>query len=196
MEEIGAVILAGGRSKRIGRDKALITIDNLPLIEILLNRLKKVFNDIIIIGEKKPDYLKFGLRVFEDVVKGCGPLGGIHSGLANSKWEQNFFFACDMPFVNVELVRYMSGLASGFDVVIPQMGRKLEPLHCVYSKACLTPIEKQLKKGDRKIINFFPDVNVRYIEEKEIKKFDPEFLSFYNINTPEDYRYALEKVRK
>lgn len=196
MKKIGAVILAGGKSRRIGRDKALIPIDNLPLIDILLKRLKKVFNDIIIISEQKPDYLKFGLKVFEDIIKGCGPLGGIHSGLVNSNLEQNFFFACDMPFVNMELVQYMSGSASDFDVVIPRVGRKLEPLHCIYSKACIEPIEKQLEKGDRKIINFFPDVKIRYVEEEEIRKFDPDFLSFYNINTPEDYRHALEKVRK
>jgi len=94
---------------------------------------------------------------------------------------------CDMPFLNLGLLRYMVGMAPGHDVIIPRLGEKLEPLHALYSKNCLKPIERLIERGDFKIIHFFPEAWVRYVE-----RFDPEHLSFFNINTPED----LERARK
>jgi molybdopterin-guanine dinucleotide biosynthesis protein A len=93
-----------------------------------------------------------------------------------------------MPFLNLPLLRYICSLAYNYDVVIPRLEGWTEPLHAVYSQACLPPMARLLEQGKRKIIDFFPEVRVRYVEQQEIDRFDPRHLSFVNVNTPEDWQ--------
>lgn len=127
-----------------------------------------------------------------DLYPGKGALGGIYTGLVSSANFHNLTVACDMPFLNIELLRYMIELCPGFDAVVPRVGRNVEPLHAIYSKNCLDPIARLLKHGNLQIGNLFNSVKVRYIEQDEIDKFDPEHLSFFNVNTKADLERAWE----
>jgi molybdopterin-guanine dinucleotide biosynthesis protein A len=133
-----------------------------------------------------------------DIYPGKGALGGIYSGLRESLSFHSLVVGCDMPFLNIALLRHLIELSPGFDVVIPRVGGYIEPLHAVYSKDCLAPIEALLHKGRLRIADFFPAVKVRYIEDAEVERLDPEHLSFFNINSEADLERAralLEKER-
>jgi molybdopterin-guanine dinucleotide biosynthesis protein A len=126
-----------------------------------------------------------------DLYPGKGSLIGIYTGLVHSANFLNLAVACDMPFLNLDLLRYMVNISPGFDVVIPRIGDQMEPLHAVYSRNCLGPMEKLIKQGNLKVTGFFDSVKVKYIEKEELDRFDPERLSFFNINTEAD----LERAR-
>lgn len=132
------------------------------------------------------------MKVVGDIYPGKGSLGGIYTGLVASDSLYNIVVACDMPFLNQGLLRYMIEIADNFDLVIPRLGNTIEPLHAVYSKRCLAPIEHLLEQDDLQIFKFFPAVKVRYMEADEIDRFDPEHLSFFNINTEADLKTARE----
>jgi molybdopterin-guanine dinucleotide biosynthesis protein A len=125
-----------------------------------------------------------------DLYPETGSLIGIYTGLVHSSNFLNLVVACDMPFLNLELLRYMIKVAPGFDVVVPGIGDKMEPLHAVYSKNCIKPMEDLIKQGNLKVTGFFDSVKVRYVGEEELNRFDPEHLSFFNINTEADLKRA------
>jgi molybdopterin-guanine dinucleotide biosynthesis protein A len=159
----------------------------------IIARLAPLSSEVIIVlaqGAEAPSSLP--ARVVGDIYPHKGPLGGIYSGLVASRSFYSLVVACDMPFLNSDLLRYMSGLCSGFDVGIPMIGDYMEPLHAIYSQNCLEPIERQLKRGRLKVGDFFPAVRVRYVGGEEIDRFDPEHLSFFNINTKADLKRARE----
>ncbi len=132
------------------------------------------------------------VRTVFDLYPGKRALGGVYTGLVHSTSFHNLVVACDMPFLNTELLRYMIELSSGFDAVVPRLGGKVEPLHAVYSKNCLTPIEELMEQGDLRVYRLLDLVKVRYVEQREIDRFDPEHLSFFNINTKADLEKAEE----
>ncbi|NIN67699.1 MAG: NTP transferase domain-containing protein [Anaerolineae bacterium] len=183
---ITSILLAGGRSARLGRDKAFLQVNGQLLIERILRRLGQVSEETIIVANEVDRYEQFEGIVIADVYPGKGALGGIFSGLKRAANHHSLVVACDMPFLNVSLLRYMQGLAADYDVVIPRVGGLTEALHAIYSKNCLPFMERQLQMGDLRIIRFFPQVRVRYVEQEEIEAFDPEHLSFFNINSQED----------
>jgi molybdopterin-guanine dinucleotide biosynthesis protein A len=119
-----------------------------------------------------------------------GPLTGIYSGLSSSESEYSIVVACDMPFLNTGLLSYMMELAPGYDAVVPSVGELTEPLHAVYGKKLLPVIEERIHKDERRMQGIFSSVNVRYVTEKEISRFDPELRSFINLNTPQQYKEA------
>lgn len=189
---ISCIVLAGGESQRLGTDKAFLKIGGQVLIESIVEKMARIGDEVIIVtnSPQKYDYLE--ARLVSDVYPGTGALGGIYSGLRAARHDYGLVVACDMPFLDLRLLRYMILLSPGQDVVIPRAGELTEPLHAIYSKRCLQPIERVLASGGRKIISFFPEVRVRYVEEQEISLFDPQHLSFFNVNTPGD----LEKARR
>ncbi len=190
-DEIAGIILAGGKSLRYGQDKAFISLNGVFLIERVISVMRQVFQDVILIANEVGKYAGFGLPVYEDVIKGIGPIGGILTGML---WIQKiqksagFFVACDMPFLNPELIAYMVKIRDGFDVVIPRIGKNIEPLHAIYTKNCIPYIEESIHKKNYGIRTFFPKVSVRYVEKDEIMAYDPELKFLININTPEDIR--------
>lgn len=185
------IILAGGNSTRLNRDKAFLElIENKTIIENIVSCLKGVFSEIIIVANNLEDYKFLGFNVVPDLVKGKGPLGGIYTGLKTSKEERNFALACDMPFVNVDLVRYMLKFKD-FDAVVPRFNGYTEPLHAVYSKNILPVIENQLKNDELKINDAIKKIKkIRYIKKEEIEKFDKAKLCFFNINNEKDLEEA------
>lgn len=187
-----AVVLAGGRSSRLGQDKAFLRINGQFLIETILEKLAQLSDEVIVVADDIEKYEQFEAVVVGDVFPGQGALGGIYSGLRAATRNRSLVVACDMPFLNLSLLRYMQGLAPQYDVVIPRMGRLTEAVHAIYSCNCLPFIEEQLQVGDLRIISFFPQVRVRYVDRDEMDTFDPEHLSFFNINSQAD----LDKARE
>lgn len=194
--DISCIVLAGGKSTRLGRDKIVEIIGSQSLLQRVMSRLSSFNCDIILVtakGQSLPQFTDYPkLEVVADIYPGKGSLGGIYTGLTVSESFHNLVVAGDMPFLNRALLTYMMQLSVDFDVVIPRVGNEVEPLHAVYSKGCLTPIEYLFKQDNLKIIDFFPSVRVRYVEAEEIDKFDPKHLSFFNINTEKDLEMARE----
>ena len=183
------VILAGGQSRRLGRDKSLLPVGGEPLLARTVHRLAPLSDDLIVVTNHGERYesLDLPVRLVPDERPGVGSLMGIYSGLRAARHPLALAVGCDMPFLNAPLLRYMLGLSPGYDVVIPRLAGLLEPLHAIYRETCLGPMEKLLEAGRRQIIAFFGQVRVRHVEEDEIDRFDPQRLSFVNVNTPEDW---------
>jgi molybdopterin-guanine dinucleotide biosynthesis protein A len=184
-----AVILAGGKSKRLGQDKALLRVEGQTLLARTVHTLAALSDDLVVVANHPDRYgtLALPVRLVPDERPGFGSLMGIYSGLRAARQPHVLVVACDMPFLNMDLLRFMLSLAHGQDVVVPRLGDFLEPLHAIYSRACLLPIAGQLEQKRRQIIGFFDQVRVRYVEEDEIDRFDPQHLSFMNVNTPQDW---------
>jgi len=197
--DIGSIVLAGGRGLRLGYEKTLETVGDKSLIQWVVCSLGFLNSDIIIVTAAKQFFPQFvgcpKLKMVTDTYPGKGPLGGIYTGLAASESFYNLVVACDMPFLNQALLNYMIQNSTGFDLVVPRLGNMVEPLHAVYSKSCLAPIECLLKQGNLKIHELFTLVKVRYVETAEINRFDPEHLSFFNVNTETDLETAREVAR-
>ena len=189
------IILAGGESRRMGTDKALLVINSRPMIEHVLAVFAGLFKKTIIVTNTPDRYRMYDVELTSDVLDIRGPLTGIYSGLLRSCDEYNFVAACDMPFLNPRLIAYMGELAAGHDAVVPTFGGGfLEPLHAVYRKGILPVIETQVRKQDRRIRGMFDHIQVRYVTEEEIVRFDPQIQSFRNLNTPREYKEAACSV--
>jgi molybdopterin-guanine dinucleotide biosynthesis protein A len=185
------IVLAGGESRRMGRDKAFLKLEGIPLIEYVLRTLHIIFPRIIIVTNNPSAYALYDAVVVTDAVKKQCPLAGIYSGLLCSTDEYNFVAACDMPFLNPNMITYMTGLVDGYDIVVPMTaGKNVEPLHAIYSKKLLPVIAKQLQGDERKIQGIFKEARVKYVTETEIDRYDPERRSFRNINTLDEYKEA------
>lgn len=184
MEAISGIILAGGKSRRMGVNKALLTIGGQPLIRRVADVVAQVADELIVVADQPGLYAHLGVRVVGDLLPGRGALGGMYSGLRTARHFHCLVVACDMPFLNLNLLRYMVTCAPAWDVVIPCLDGWLEPLHALYSKACMGSIEKLLSEGNLKIIDLLPEVRVRYLEQEEIELFDRRYLCFTNVNTP------------
>lgn len=191
LEPISAMVLAGGKSRRLGFDKALLALrDGQSLLFSAVKTLGEVAAEVIVVANDASYCESIEARLVPDVYPGKGSLGGIYSGLLSSKYERSLVVACDMPFLNGKLLAYMVSLPRDYDVLIPRLGDVLEPLHAIYSKECLPHMRELLARDHLKIIDFFDRVRVRYVDAPEIDAFDPEHLSFFNVNTPEQLAVA------
>jgi molybdopterin-guanine dinucleotide biosynthesis protein A len=196
MFAVSGIVLAGGQSSRLGMDKSFVNANGQPLIEHIVAKLTKLSDDVIIVTNSPENYNHLEAKLVGDIYPGKVALGGIYSGLRAATNAHSLIVACDMPFLDLNLLRYMILLASGHDVVIPRIGGLVEPLHAIYSKSCLEPIDRLLARGGLKIVDFFPEVRVRYVEESEVDIFDPQHLSFFNVNTPSDLAKMKKLARK
>lgn len=194
---ITGIILAGGKGTRLGRDKTLERIGGERLIQKVIGDLYQISQEVIVVTSKeqfnKITSLDLEVRIIVDVYPGKAAFGGIYTGLAASATNCGLVVACDMPFLNVDLLKYLVNVSSGFDVIIPKVGGKIEPLHAVYSKNCLTTIQRLLDSNILQMLQLLDLVRTRYISENEVDIFDPEHLSLFNINTVEDFNKA-EKI--
>lgn len=192
----GAVVLAGGDSRRLGRPKALLELEGKTLIRIVIDRLLPIFHQVTVVTDRPELFEGLPVKVTGDLLTGGPktPLRGIHAGLSASTLPYQFVTACDMPFINAGLVRYMTALAPSYDVVVPRVGEYYQPLHAFYSRSCLEPIRDLVESGEGKVTGFYGNLKVCYIGLSEIKRFDPLQESFFNINTWDDYREARLRV--
>jgi len=193
LKDITGIILAGGRSLRYGRNKAFALFDGTPLIKRVISVMEQTFDEVIIIANEPSKYLWLAQEVYEDVIKGVGPIAGILTGIMHMKNKAGFFVACDMPFLNPDFIRYIVNIRNGFDIVIPRIGKNIEPLHAVYTKGCLPFIKDSILHKRFSIRSFFPRVSIRYVEEDEIRRYDPNLSFLININEPEDIRRIRNK---
>lgn len=188
---VSAIVLAGGGSKRMGRNKALLKLGKKTMIETIVDTLKPLFNEIIVVTNNPEEYSMLkNVRFIPDCmeIKEKNSLIGLYSGVLASKNHFTFVVPCDMPLLNPSFIQYMLENLGDEDIMIPYLKGHYQPLHAIYGKGCLKPIKLLLEKENYKIINFFNDVVVTKIEKDIVKKFDPHFKSFLNINTDEEYK--------
>ncbi len=192
----GAIILAGGDSKRLGCPKPFLELGGSSLIEIIVNRLRLLFGQITVVTDRQDLFTHLPVKLTGDILTGLskGPLRGIHAGLSLSPLPYQFVTACDMPFINLDLVRYMADFAPHYDVVVPRIGSYYQPLHAYYRRSCIDLIQRQIEQGECKVTAFYDKIKVKYIGFSEISRLDPGNSSFFNINTWTDYLEAQKML--
>lgn len=186
------VILAGGQNLRMGENKAFLEINGQRIIDRTRRLFQELFAEVILVTNSPWGFLDLNLRLVADLLPGKGALGGIFTGLFHSSYSHACVVACDMPFLNKEMISYLISLAAKYDIVIPKTDDGLQPLHAIYSQKCLPHMENLLRQGNLKIIDFFHLVRKREVLMKELIIFDPLLKSFFNVNTPEDLARAKE----
>ena len=198
MYNFSVVIQAGGGSSRMGQDKALVPFESSTLIEYILSQIKGFGDEQIIITNRVKEYQRFGLPIFQDVIPGLGALGGIYTGIYHASYHHSIILACDMPFVNKNLLKRLIELTPGYDAVIPRLkpDEFAEPFRAVYAKTSLQSIEDAIESGQNRVISFFDEINIRFFCAHEIRIYDPEGMSFFNVNTPEDLAEAKNMAKK
>ena len=188
------VLLAGGNSSRMGRNKALMPLAGHRLVDRALAVLRGIFDDLLMVTNSPDLYADLGVRMVPDLVTGKGALGGIHSAIHHADTPHCLVVACDMPFLNADVLRYLVEQRAGYDVVVPSVHGRPQPLHAIYGKACLEPIARRLGTNRLNVVSFFPDVRVREVTAEELTGLDPEGLSFRNLNTPEEFADAARRL--
>lgn len=189
-----AIILAGGKSRRMGSNKAFLRYDKKTFIEHQIARLRTIFDEIIISANDPGIYAHLNLPVVSDIVPEKGPLGGICAGLIRAASHHAFVVACDMPFVDEKVILYLKEQIDDYDAVVPQTSRGLEPLHAFYSRNCIQPIRRCLDEGRLRIVDFLAEVKVRIVPEQELKGFGGTIPSVINLNTPEEYQKYFDQM--
>ena len=186
------VVLAGGESSRMGRNKAFIEIHGERIINRIVSLFNKMFDDVLLVTNSPLEYLELNVRVVTDLIPGKGSLGGIYTGLFFSPSPKAFFVGCDMPFLNKKVISYFMDLAETADIVVQRSDQHWEPLHAIYSRKFIKPIERLMAQGDLKIIKAYKWMKVREIKKEELEPIDPGLRSLVNINIPEE----LKKISK
>lgn len=194
-QPVSGVILAGGQSRRMGENKALMSLGGRRLIDRVVGALREVFDDLLMVTNSPEVYADVGVPMVGDVLLGKGSLGGIYSAIYHVTTPYCFVVACDMPFLNAALIRYLVAQRVGYDVVIPDVHGDMQPLHAVYGKACLQPIRRRLEADRLKIIGFLPDVRVRTVTADDLRHVDPALQAFRNLNTPEEFQDTVRQLR-
>lgn len=187
---VAAGILAGGLSCRMGTDKAFLLFRGEPLVARQARLLAPLASEVVVAGGDAVRLAALGLRAVPDLLAERCTLAGIHALLAGTTAPHVFAVACDMPFLNADLVRELLARRAGADVVIPRSDRGLEPLHAVYSRACLPAIEASAKSGDWKATAFHSGLRVEVVSAPDAVWAVEGRSPFLNANTPEEWRRA------
>ena len=195
MTGVSGAVLVGGKSRRMGADKAVLPVGELSLIQRVVAALREVVDELLLVGATDSRYAGLGDGSVDDLVPDAGPLAGIYSALTAMRNSLCLVVACDMPFLNIDLLRYMLLESTGWDVVVPRRAEGLEPLHAVYASSCLKPIKQMLAEGSLCPLDLFPRVRVRYLEGRELASLDPDGSSFINVNRPSELALAARMVR-
>jgi len=191
--DVSGIILVGGRSRRMGEDKALLEIAGKPLFKRVLDLFTACFDKVQLVGDRGERFTGLSLPIFADIYPGSS-LGGLYTGLLHARTGYIFVAPCDLPFPNGKLLRYICSLRDGFDAVVPESPRGPEPLFALYSGNCLLPMQKLLETGNLRIRDLYPHVRVRYVPYDELAHLDEEGRSFLNINTPHELARVREEL--
>ncbi|HJS66497.1 MAG TPA: molybdenum cofactor guanylyltransferase [Nitrospiraceae bacterium] len=187
--EVTGILLAGGKSRRMGEDKRHLVIGEQTLFERGLAIFHSIFQEIIVvIAQDSPPLGGVEARVVRDLVPDCGSLGGLYTGIAQASTACIFVAACDMPFLNQAVIAQFTSRRGTADIVIARLAGRLHPMHALYSKQCLPVLEQMIQARQLKIQELVSHTSLRvqYVTEAELLTIDPFWHSFYNVNTPED----------
>ncbi|WP_413934317.1 molybdenum cofactor guanylyltransferase [Nitrospira sp. BLG_1] len=192
ISDVTGILLAGGKSRRMGADKRFLTVGEQTLLERSCNILSRIFERVCIVIAQDSQPLETPVPVLRDLIPSCGSLGGMYTGLHQAATPYIFLSACDMPFIHADLIRYMVDVKDEVDIVLGYWNGRPQPTHAVYSRNCLSVVEALVRSGDLKLQRLLttPALRVRLITEDEIRKIDPEGRSFLNVNTPSDLELA------
>ena len=197
-DEVTGVILAGGMSRRLGRNKALELIGGRSLIGRVIDSVGSVADSVLVIVNDDQRALDLQLppdvETAVDEYPDTGSLGGIYTGLVNASTPWILVVACDMPFLNKKLLRHMLDQRQDADVVVPMLDGRPEPTHAAYSKVCIPHIRRRIESRKLKISGFFDDVAVNSIPQDQVERLDPERFSFFNVNTQDDLDIANRRA--
>jgi molybdopterin-guanine dinucleotide biosynthesis protein A len=190
--DVTGVLLAGGKSRRMGEDKRFILLGQQTLFERSCAVLRELFEKVCIVIAQDSPPLQADVSVVRDLIPDCGSLGGLYTGLRLAKTQHIFVVACDMPFLNPDVIRHMVQLKDQADIVISRWETRLQPTHAVYNRNCLPVIEEMLTLHNRKIHSMVghPSLRVCVVPETEIRHIDQDGRSMFNINTPSDLEQA------
>jgi molybdopterin-guanine dinucleotide biosynthesis protein A len=186
VSDVTVAILAGGLSQRMGTNKSFISLAGKPLIQHVIERVSTLHLPVMLITNTPEHYAHFDLPVYGDVYPQRGSLGGLYTALYFSPTDYTLCVACDMPFLNEDLLNYMLDLRSGVDSVVPYIAGNYESLHAIYHRTCLPVIQEQLEQDRLRIHDIYTHLQVRQVIAVEVERFDPEQRSFVNLNSPDD----------
>ena len=193
MEPLDGIVLAGGQSSRLGVDKAMLSLGGAPLLQTVVQRVSQVCPRVIVAVDRPGRYRRLGLaaRFVADASPGLGPLAGLQSGLRACSTGHALVVACDLPFLNVELLRYMAGLPRSYQALLPRSGGRDHPLHAVYARSCLPEVDALLAAGGGSMQQLLGRLDVRRLDDRDLRRIDPDGLSLLNLNEQPD----LERAR-
>jgi molybdopterin-guanine dinucleotide biosynthesis protein A len=192
LSSITGVILVGGKSRRMGKDKAFLEIEGVPMFERVLSAMKDIFASILLVGSGPERFAGYALTPHPDIYPGSA-LGGLYTGLYHAETELIFVASCDIPFPSASLIHHLSSLADGFDAVVPRTGDLYEPLFAIYRKSCLEAMKRLLEQENFRIYDFYPEINVRYVTAGEVARLPGGARSLVNINTPEEFASCMKQ---
>ena len=193
LREITGVILVGGKSRRMGRDKALMTVGGKTLFESVLEVFQTSFSQILLAGDRGERFAEYRLPIHTDIYPGSS-MGGLYTGLFRASTDAIFVASCDLPFPSSALMNHLCSLADRYDAVVPRTAQGCEPLFAVYAKSCLEPLQALLEEGRYSILDLYPKINVRFVEEQELSAVDAAENVFLNLNTPAEYQAVMESL--
>lgn len=182
------IVLAGGRSRRMGREKAGLQMSGGTLLERAVRTLEPIVDEVVVVGT--PGTAPCGVRVIADETPGLGPLGGLATGLKRTRGERVLLVACDLPFLDRALLLYLMSLAPGYDAVVARIDGRSQPLHAVYDRRVGPIVDRQIASGAYRMEELVARLHVRWVEDAEIAAIEGGHRSFFNVNTPADWRCA------
>ncbi|SJZ92771.1 molybdenum cofactor guanylyltransferase [Trichlorobacter thiogenes] len=189
--DITGVILVGGKSRRMGQDKAFLLIEGLPVIERIIRTMQGCFKDLLLVGDRPERFESYGLPVVPDLYPGSS-LGGLYTGLQHAGTDRIFVTSCDIPFSNPELIRFICTDTNPYDAVIPATEGGLEPLFALYHKSCLPAMQTALEAGNFRITAVLQQLQIKTIAPEQLRQLDADGRALLNINTPDEYAACKE----
>ena len=190
--DVTGVLLAGGKSRRMGQDKRLLSVGDETLYTRSLSVLRAIFERVVVVVAQDSPLVASDAPVLRDVIPQCGSLGGLYTGLKQAETEWVFAVACDMPFLDPGTIRHFTSLKGEGDVIMAKLLNGFQPMHALYHRNCLPIMESLIQEQDFKIHRLadHPALRVRIVTPVELSRVDPEGRSFYNVNTPADLAAA------
>jgi molybdenum cofactor guanylyltransferase len=196
--EVTGVLLAGGKSRRMGEDKRYLVVGEQTLLERGLGVLRSMFHEVLVVIAQDSAPLDIDARVVRDLVPDCGSLGGIYTGLTQATSPYIFAVACDMPFLNQAVITHFTNRRDTADIVMARLATRLHPMHALYGKGCLPAMEQMIVARQLKIQELVSHASLRvqYVTEADLLSIDPSWRSFHNVNTPEDLEAACSLLAR
>jgi molybdopterin-guanine dinucleotide biosynthesis protein A len=192
----GAIVVAGGRSSRMGRSKASLDFGGVPLLTRVIAELRQRFAQIVVVAAPESEGvlppIPEGVLLLRDETPFQGPADALRRALEASTFDVAFACSCDLPLLDADVAAAIVAMLGAFDAVVPEIGGRLQPLHAVYHKRCARALAAMGARGESRLTAIADAVNTRRVNERELRKIDPELKSVFNVNTPDDYRRALE----